>query len=276
MPTIALTIVVDNKAQPGCLEEHGFSLFIAVDNQDILLDTGQGPALAPNIKNLGLRINQLDHLVLSHGHYDHCGGLPWVLFTAPQCQLWCHPAAVEPGYSIRDTEVRTINMPPQSRRALHALPATRLHWSSNPLWITSRIGLTGTIPRKTDFEDPGGPFFLDPQGQRPDPIDDDQALWIMTDQGLVVCVGCCHAGLVNTLTYIQKITGEQRIRTIIGGLHLAAASDLRLQQTINILNELQPELLIPCHCTGDQAVEHLKHGLDFKVQSGYAGLCLTL
>lgn len=276
MSVTSLTIVVDNQAQPGCLAEHGLALWVNVGKEHILLDTGQGPALAPNMNTLNLNPKQLHHLVLSHGHYDHTGGLPWVLSAAHDIQVWSHPAVVEPRYSITNEEVRPIDMPQASKRALHALPGSRVHWSSQPKWITAKIGLTGTIPRQTDFEDPGGPFFLDPQGHRPDPIEDDQALWIMTDKGLVICVGCCHAGLINTLTYIQKLTGEKRIRAVIGGLHLGAASAWRMEQTIITLNELQPELLIPCHCTGTLAVEELQNRLNFAVRPGYAGLRLEL
>ena len=276
MPATSLTIVVDNQAQPGCLAEHGLALWIEVGSEHILLDTGQGSALAPNMNTLNLDPKQLNHLVLSHGHYDHSGALPWVLSAVPDIQVWSHPAAVEPRYSITSEGARPIDMPQASKKALHALPGSRVHWSSQPKWITAKIGLTGTIPRETDFEDPGGPFFLDPQGHRPDPIADDQALWVMTDKGLVICVGCCHAGLINTLTYIQKLTDKQRIRAIIGGLHLGAASAWRMDQTITILNELQPELLIPCHCTGAMAVEQLQDRLDFAVRPGYAGLHLGL
>ncbi|GAB1410778.1 MBL fold metallo-hydrolase [Desulfovibrionales bacterium] len=276
MPAISFTIVVDNEARHGCQGEHGFAVWVDLGNERLLLDTGQGPALAPNLNTLGLKPDHVTHLILSHGHYDHSGGLPWILSAAPHIQVWSHPGAVVPRYTITDEEVRAIGMPQASRQAMHGLPASRLHWSSTPVWMTSKLGLTGRIPRQTDFEDPGGPFFLDPKGQCPDPIEDDQALWIMTAKGLVVCVGCCHAGLINTLTYVQELTGEQRIRAIIGGLHLGTSSDLRMNQTIRVLNALRPALLVPCHCTGAQAVQRLADELDVEVRPGYAGLCLDM
>ena len=65
-----------------------------------------------------------------------------------------------------------------------------LHWVQQPTWVTDRIGITGPIPRMINWEDPGGPFYLDPEGKRADPIDDDQALWVRTNDGVIVCVGC--------------------------------------------------------------------------------------
>lgn len=96
-------------------------------------------------------------------------------------------------------------------------------------------GLTGHIPRKTDFEDTGGPFYLDPHGKHPDLIADDLALWIRTDQGLVICLGCCHAGLVNTIHHIRSISGTEIIRAIIGGFHLLHADSRRIEGTTEVL-----------------------------------------
>ena len=216
---IAITILVDNQAGPGLTTEHGFSLWIETDGRRILFDTGQGPALPMNARTLGVDLQQTDMLVLSHGHYDHTGGIPHVLQVAPNAHVYCHPGVVQPRYSLRNGSPKPAHMPSESMAALDRLPEKNLHWTSEAVRLSENIGLTGPIPRQTTFEDTGGAFFLDPEARHADPIEDDLALWIKTDQGLVVCVGCCHAGIINTLTHVRRLSGVARIRAVIGGLH---------------------------------------------------------
>jgi 7,8-dihydropterin-6-yl-methyl-4-(beta-D-ribofuranosyl)aminobenzene 5'-phosphate synthase len=274
MSTAVLTVLVDNQAGFGCVSEHGFALWIDAGDKHILLDTGQGMALAGNARSQGIDLSRTDALVLSHGHYDHTGAVPLVLGAAGQTRVYCHRGVTEPRYSIRDGQVRDIRMPLASQRALDALPPNRLRWTSGPEPLGEGVGLSGVIPRRTDFEDAGGPFYFDTLGHRPDPIEDDQALWIATDQGLVVCTGCCHAGLVNTLTHLGEVTGEERIRAVIGGLHLGAASEERLEKTARALRDIKPGMLVACHCTGEAATAWLADHLDCEVRTGYAGLRL--
>jgi 7,8-dihydropterin-6-yl-methyl-4-(beta-D-ribofuranosyl)aminobenzene 5'-phosphate synthase len=181
--------------------------------------------------------------------------------AARDVTVYGHPGTVWPRYAIRDGVCRAIHMPHASMAAIDALPSERMHWVSQPVRLWEAFGLTGPIPRKTPFEDPGGPFFLDPEGRRPDAIDDDLALWVETARGVVVCVGCCHAGVVNTLSHVQELNPGARIRALIGGFHLVNASRRRLDQTVAVLRDLDIELLVPCHCTGDDAVKTLTDAL---------------
>jgi len=102
-----------------------------------------------------------------------------------------------------------------------------------------------------------GPFFLDADGTVPDPIQDDQAMWIETPGGIIVLLGCAHSGVVNTLDYIRERTGQEPIRAIVGGMHLGSASDERVVRTIESLRQLNIEGLWPCHCTGATATAQL-------------------
>lgn len=274
MQKTVLTVLVDNQAGCGCLAEHGFALWIERGDRRYLLDTGQGTALAENVRALGVDLGRADALVLSHGHYDHTGAVPMVLGAAPHVHVYCHSGVTEPRYSIRDGQARDIRMPMFSMRALATLPIERMHWNGGSQLIGDRIGLSGSIPRWTDFEDAGGPFFFDPHALRADPVSDDQALWISTDKGLIVCVGCCHAGLINTLSHLREVTGESRIRAVIGGLHLGSASRERLEKTAQSLRDMNPGLMIPCHCTGEGAIAYLRDHLDCPVHTGYSGFRL--
>jgi len=268
---IAITILVDNQAGPGLTTEHGFSLWIEADGRHILFDTGQGPALPMNARTLGIDLRQTDMVVLSHGHYDHTGGIPHVLHVAPNAHVYCHPGVVQPRYSLRNGSPRPAHMPSASMAALDRLPEKHLRWTSEAVMLSENIGLTGPIPRQTTFEDTGGAFFLDPEARHADPIEDDLALWIKTDQGLVVCVGCCHAGIINTLTHVRRLSGVAPIRAIIGGLHLLNADDRRLNHTLAAMQTIPIETVIPCHCTGDRAMDQLDAVMGAKTRRSSSG-----
>jgi 7,8-dihydropterin-6-yl-methyl-4-(beta-D-ribofuranosyl)aminobenzene 5'-phosphate synthase len=119
---IDITILVDNQAGPGLTTEHGFSLWIETDDRHILFDTGQGPALPSNARALGVDLRKTDVLVLSHGHYDHTGGIPHVLHVAPNAHVYCHPGVVQPRYSLRNGSPKPAHMPSESMAALGRLP----------------------------------------------------------------------------------------------------------------------------------------------------------
>lgn len=267
----SITILVDNQAEAGLIGEHGLSLWIESHGVRVLFDTGQGVALVPNSRSLGIDLGRADTLVLSHGHYDHTGGVAHVLPRALHARVYCHPAVVQPRYSIRNGEPRPIQMPHHCLDAIDKLPAKRRCWTQKPLQLAENIGLTGPIPRNTAYENTGGAFYLDPEGRRADPVDDDLALWIRTETGLIVCVGCSHAGIVNTLQHVRSLNGGLPIRAVIGGFHLLDADRHRIDHTLDALRQLEVDRIIPCHCTGGRAVAALQQVLGERTSPGAAG-----
>lgn len=280
----SITMLVENDAlecerekesgKAQLTSEHGLSMLIEADGQRILLDTGQGPALQVNVPLLDVDLAEVDALALSHGHYDHSGGLPYALANAKRARVYCHPAVLETRYSVVEGTARSIGIPETSHQALEALPSGSIDWVLGPTRLSDNIGLTGPVPRLTEYEDTGGPFYLDETGWRPDPLEDDMALWIRTAAGLVVCLGCAHAGVVNTLDWIARLNPGERIHAVIGGLHLMNASEERIEKTAEALCALDPAVVIPCHCTGVHAAEVLARTLGERVMQGGAGLML--
>lgn len=275
---IVYTLLVDNQVSADLLAEHGFAALIEVAGKRILFDTGAGKALLPNAIKLGVEISQLDALVLSHGHYDHTGGVSDVLALNAQVDLYIGQAAALPRFSCHaDKGARAIGMRDKDYQALLHHPMAQVHELHAPLRLPSGLNITGPIPRLSDFEDTGGPFFLDAEQQQEDRLEDDQAIWVETAQGLVIAVGCCHAGLINTVEYIRKISCLHKVSGIVGGLHLLHASQTRIEKTLNALQNWQLDFLIPCHCTGDSAMAQLETALgEGVVKFGQAGMRLSL
>ena len=118
--------------------------------------------------------------------------------------------------------------------------------------------LTGPVPRYTAFEDVGGAFCRDPEGAVADPIADDQALYIDTPRGIVVVLGCAHAGVINTVNYVRALTGGKPLHMVVGGMHLANASRERVAATVAALGHARIDRLLPAHCTGPDATAALR------------------
>ena len=272
---VTITILVDNLAREGLAAEHGFAVLIGAGGRKILFDTGQtGAVLGGNADALGEDLSGVEAMVLSHGHYDHTGGMPLALARAPGAAVWCHPGVFVPRWSLRDGQPREIGMPPAAREALTALPDGRLRRVTAPVPAVPGVWITGPVPRLDPFEDTGGPFFLDPEGTKPDLLPDDLSLWMETPEGVVVLTGCCHAGLMNTLMLVRNRTGGRPLRALLGGFHLVNAGDRRMARTLETLRTLNPATIVPCHCTGEAAVKVLQEAFGEKAAPGAAGMVL--
>lgn len=266
-----VTVVVENTAREGFVAEHGLAFWIETPHGAILFDTGQGQALAANAERLNLDLASANFLVLSHGHYDHTGAIDQVLASNQSLMAVYHPDVFRERYSVRPGDARRIGMPPAAAAALRALPPQRKCATREPMELMPDVGTTGEIPRATLYENTGGPFFLDPAGTLPDAITDDQGLWFLTDKGLVVLCGCAHSGLVNTVHQARRITGEHRIAGLIGGFHLNAASDLRLEETARVLIDWNVGFVMPCHCSGSATTDFMRQALGDRVHAPSAG-----
>jgi 7,8-dihydropterin-6-yl-methyl-4-(beta-D-ribofuranosyl)aminobenzene 5'-phosphate synthase len=261
-PTL-VTVLVENTAnQQGLLAEHGLAMWIERGGQHILFDTGQGMALVHNAEKLGIDLSTADELVLSHGHYDHTGGLLAAMQNFRQATVYAHLTVFRERFiQNADGGVRQIGAPIESfdwlKEHVGLVVPTRTH----PVEIADGLWLTGQIPRQNDFEDTGGAFFLDQACTQPDPVIDDQAVYFRSDCGLVVILGCAHAGVINTLEYICALTGDDRIHTVLGGMHLLHADEYRLQRTVSRLRAFDVQQIGLAHCTGFAAMARLHYEL---------------
>jgi 7,8-dihydropterin-6-yl-methyl-4-(beta-D-ribofuranosyl)aminobenzene 5'-phosphate synthase len=251
MTKIQITVLVENTTRrPGLLAEHGIAYWIEYDGHHVLLDAGQGDVLVRNVNALGIVLHDIDALVLSHGHCDHTGGVADALRTDRPVTIYAHPAAfVRKFVRNSDGSGQEIGMPYVTNGAIRAA-RNRLVATDRPTTLFDGLMATGPVPRRTDFEDTGGAFFLDEGCTQPDPLEDDQSLFFDTADGTVVLLGCAHAGVVNTLRHICQLTNNRPICTVIGGMHLISASGERIKRTIEEFRQMGVERVAPAHCAG--------------------------
>ena len=239
--------------------EHGLSLLVKLFVNDtfhaILFDTGlSSSGVMNNTKRMGIRLTEIEFLVLSHGHYDHFGGLLNVTKNIGKKDLpiIVHEDALKiRGKKIQDGSFTEYPRFPEETNVMGKF----LRIKNSTLFCNSMFLVTGEIERKTNFEKGLSNNFVFSNGKWvPDPwIWDDQALILnVKNKGLIVVSGCAHAGIINTIKFAQKITGVKKIFSIIGGFHLGKDEN-RIKQTAEILRKINPELIVPMHCTSWQA-----------------------
>ncbi len=255
---LRITVLAENTARGAdLLAEHGLAVWIEADRRRILFDTGQGKVLRHNARQLEVPLEATEMVVISHGHFDHTGGLKDVLDAAGPIDLYMHPKALgETYHREKGPPHRAIGMAGFDKQALQR-QTRRLIWTRQPTELTDGVHVTGEIPRRNDFEDTGGPFYLDASCNAPDPLLDDQAMYLETPAGIVVVLGCAHAGVVNTLDYVAELTGRDQIHAVLGGMHLIRASTRRLEATVAALRRYRVRRIGAAHCTGVRATSYL-------------------
>jgi 7,8-dihydropterin-6-yl-methyl-4-(beta-D-ribofuranosyl)aminobenzene 5'-phosphate synthase len=253
-----LDVLIENRADddanlPG---EHGLSVLVRAHGRHLLFDTGASGNAVTNADALGLgkALAQLDAIVVSHGHYDHAGGLRAVL----ERRRRPIPVHVRPGFfasrlSLRDGTPRDIGVP-FPRQELEAQGASFID-ETEPRQILPGFWLSGEIPLREEATPNATNLFLgsSPAEATADPFTDEHALAVETAQGLVVLVGCGHRGIVNSIVTAQAAAGGAPVRMVLGGAHLHSADGGRIAKAIERTRALTSEAALG-HCTGE-AVE---------------------
>jgi 7,8-dihydropterin-6-yl-methyl-4-(beta-D-ribofuranosyl)aminobenzene 5'-phosphate synthase len=225
------------------------------------MDTGGGDFTAAiNAQRLGKDLSTVNKIVLSDGHGDHTGGLVPILNRIRKpVEIIAHPAIWSLKYTKRPNEPERFAGIRFRSEVLESMGAN-FNLTSEPVEITNNIMTTGEIEMQTDFEKIPDYFVIKRDGElQRDMIPEDQALCIRDDEGLAVITVCAHRGIINILRHAQKITGVDRIHTVIGGTHLLQTSDEGLKSTTDELKALDLQRLGVSHCTGDLAAARLAH-----------------
>jgi 7,8-dihydropterin-6-yl-methyl-4-(beta-D-ribofuranosyl)aminobenzene 5'-phosphate synthase len=259
---LRLTVVVDDLASGrGMLAEHGLSVLLEAGGERLLFDTGQGMALPENLKRLGVDPASIGTCVLSHGHYDHTGGLERLLRSSPGCRVVAHPEVFRPMWSLAGGR-HPVGCPPGRPGE------AELVLSREPLQVLPGVGTTGYVPRRTEYETVPE-HFVDGNG-RHDDIPDDMGLVIDAPAGTVLVTGCAHSGVVNTALQAGELAGSPPV-VILGGFHLHSAGAGRVKKVAEALAGLGVERIYPGHCTGERQTCELaaRFGACRRIHTGF-------
>lgn len=273
-----ITVLCENSVGPlsGTLGEHGFSALIEPSHGDpLLFDTGQGLTLLHNARRMNKDLSRVRQVVISHGHYDHAGGLKPLLEECGTKQVYSHPSVFRSRFRIKDSGECFPIAIPASREELEAAGAT-FDLSDEFRAIAPGIFLTGEVPRVTGFESGDQGLYCDCTGQELDTTPDDQSLVLETGKGLVLVLGCCHAGLVNTVEHVAYMTGRRDIFAVIGGTHLGFSSHEQIGMTVTALRAMGVKKLAASHCTGFVASARMSREMPKEFQVAMVGYTLEV
>jgi 7,8-dihydropterin-6-yl-methyl-4-(beta-D-ribofuranosyl)aminobenzene 5'-phosphate synthase len=245
------TVLCENyvDGQAGAIAEHGWSVYLETDQGNFLFDTGQGKAIINNALYFKKDLSIIKGIIISHHHWDHTGGLFDVLQQTGKIKVYSHPDIFKNSYSVRSNVARNIGIP--FRREILESKGAEFVFNTEPEEIVPGMLFSGEIPRQTSFEKGDNKLMIKSKtGFIQDNILDDQTLFINTNRGLFIVLGCSHSGIINIINYAIKMTGQEHIHTIIGGTHLGPADEETREKSIEALKEFDIERIGVSHCTG--------------------------
>ncbi len=250
------------------LAEHGLSLLVTVyrgeDKHTILFDTGYTKVgVLHNMEQLGVNVEEIEAIVLSHGHMDHTGTLYGILDKISRTiPLVLHPGIFQhPRYTRRPDGAKSVWPRTVVKSDLEGRNVDIIESETPVCLADDMIMVTGEVERTTPFEKGMPNALMEQNGELVhDPIMDDQSIAMkLKGKGLVVVSGCAHAGIVNTLMFAQKTTGEQKVHAVLGGFHLSGPFFEKFHDpTVDALKKINPDVLMPMHCTGWKAIQRFQ------------------
>lgn len=239
--------------------EHGLSIMIEDRLNKILFDTGQTEEFIANAKKMNIDLGNIDFVVLSHGHYDHTGGIMGLLDqTEYNKDIFVGKGFFNKKYKGLEDGSKRYNGIKFTEKELKSKAAKINEIDKNIYDITENIILITNFKKYNNYEDINQNFLVQKNGEIVvDNFSDEVCLGIKTEKGLVLVVGCSHIGIMNIIKSVEEYT-QMHIIGIIGGTHLVKANPERIEKTIEGLKQLDLELLAVSHCTGDENIDRLK------------------
>lgn len=274
-----ITILCDNYVgRSGLIGEHGFCAMIERGNEKYLWDTSPGMSLPHNLKSLGKNLRGLKGIILSHGHYDHTGGLKWALQESGGVQVIAHSTVFSKHMALNrkdPNEAPHSVACPYSRQELEELGAA-FQFVKHTKEIYSGIKFLTKIDRFA-AQLPSDPHLVIQKGNKfvPDPMEDDASLLLEIDGSPVLLLGCAHAGVLNILDHVKRKMGINKLSAVLGGTHLMFSDAVNMQTFMDRLEEFSVDMIGVSHCTGFKAAIELANHFGSRFAIGSAGTTFT-
>ena len=278
------TVVVDNNVPPGAKAafrgEHGLSVLIETGANKILFDAGPSDIVVYNLGLLGVHPRELDAIVLSHGHYDHTGGLPSILAMAgKKIPVFSHPDIFTKRYSVAANNCRYVGVPFTREHLVHL--GADFRSVEEPLELVPNLWISGPVPRETNYEE-GDSRLVVPENCeeeaccagtafQKDPLLDDMAIYVRCSKGLVVLGGCAHSGIINMVNHGLKVTASIKVHGLLGGTHLGPTLEPQQNATMAALEWFNPDFIASNHCTGFAMMARLAQTFGKKFIPAFCG-----
>lgn len=244
----------DRNCDNGCINENGLSIYIETEKNKFLLDSGITDAFLKNAKTLGINLDNVDTIILSHGHWDHGNGLQYINSTK---KLILHPECFTKRYSLR----RNMAYGGISENREQLLKKFELIETKKPYQFFENVWFLGEIDRKFEVPIKNLPTVLDLEGRKTDYLHDDSGIAIKTENGIIVFGSCSHSGINNIIEQAKKITNDNRVIAVIGGFHLNEI-DSYTSQIVQYFKDNNIQNAYMGHCNSDEVIDYFKEQLN--------------
>lgn len=269
--------LMDNRAREGLESEHGFSVYVESGGTKLLFDTGQSDKFMENAKRLGVNLDELDYVVVSHGHYDHSGGLKPLLESAEsKFKLLVGEGFFEGKYKLTQSGDYSYIGNSFGKSDVEDLGLDVRIVDENMLEIAEDMLLFRGFDNMQRYESLNENFVLKEGDEyRIDDFSDELVLGLRSKEGLYLLLGCSHPGLINILETVRKRTGE-KIAGVIGGTHLVSADKSWVDEALNYIEKSSISLLATSHCTGDVAEREISKRFPERYLENFAGKVIDI
>lgn len=261
-----IQILSENRAnQPECLAEHGLSVYIETGGRKILFDLGASDLYRYNARRLGVDLEQVDTVVISHGHYDHTGGVPSFCQENQKAKIYIHEKAFATTYGLENGKPEAEPCSIRWTQQQHTQVAERLCLTSGAVWLTEDIAISGTIPEGEDCVATEVFYQKNEDGSLTvDPMEHEQFLAVRlryengNSRGFFIFSGCSHKGVIPCIRYAKTLFPGERMLGLLAGMHLYNSNAEMRKSILERTAAEELEYVMPVHCTGILAICELK------------------